>query len=61
MRLQQMYGMNHVFETRRPNDVSFEVEIAIPHVAANESADVSESDKLTSGALARPMREQVSP
>ena len=62
MRLQQMYGVNHEFETRRPNEMSFEVEIAIPHIASTEvSAQVSEQEKLTSGALARPMREQVSP
>jgi hypothetical protein len=42
--------------------MSFEVEIAIPHIASTEvSAQVSEQEKLTSGALARPMREQVSP
>jgi hypothetical protein len=62
MRLQQMYGVNHEFETRRPNEMSFEVEIAIPYIASTEvSAQVSEQEKLTSGALARPMREQVSP
>jgi hypothetical protein len=61
MRLQQMYGPNHTFETRRPTDFSFEVEIAIPYTAATAVEQAQQQLQLTTPAVVRPMSEQVSP
>lgn len=62
LRLQQMYGPKHEFQTRCPDEFNFEVEVAIPYsTATTKPAEISEQAQLTSEAIARPMPEQVSP